>query len=31
DGLAHQDSKLPFQENSCTPVIPNDLPAHKKL
>ncbi|XP_014716233.1 melanoma antigen recognized by T-cells 1 isoform X1 [Equus asinus] len=31
EGLGHQDSKLPFQENSCDPVVPNAPPAYEKL
>ncbi|XP_006080661.1 melanoma antigen recognized by T-cells 1 [Bubalus kerabau] len=31
EGLGQQDSKLPFQENNCEPVIPNAPPAYEKL
>ncbi|KAF4025380.1 hypothetical protein G4228_017416 [Cervus hanglu yarkandensis] len=31
EGLGQQDSKLPFQENKCKPVIPNAPPAYEKL
>uniref|UniRef100_A0A8C3YTG2 Melan-A n=1 Tax=Catagonus wagneri TaxID=51154 RepID=A0A8C3YTG2_9CETA len=31
EGLGHQDSKLPFQENSCEPVVPNAPPAYEKF
>ncbi|XP_040091937.1 melanoma antigen recognized by T-cells 1-like [Oryx dammah] len=29
--LGQQDSKLPFQENNCEPVVPNAPPAYEKL
>ncbi|KAM9641334.1 melanoma antigen recognized by T-cells 1 [Trichechus inunguis] len=29
--LAHQDSKLPFQEHNCGLVVPNAPPAYEKL
>ncbi|XP_006208211.1 melanoma antigen recognized by T-cells 1 [Vicugna pacos] len=31
EGLGHQDSKLPSQENNCEPVVPNAPPAYEKL
>ncbi|KAM9675229.1 melanoma antigen recognized by T-cells 1 isoform 2-T2 [Dama dama] len=31
EGLGQQDSKLPFEENKCKPVIPNAPPAYEKL
>ncbi|XP_030149777.1 melanoma antigen recognized by T-cells 1 [Lynx canadensis] len=31
EGFGHKDSKLPFQENNCEPVVPNAPPAYEKL
>ncbi|ELK07013.1 Melanoma antigen recognized by T-cells 1 [Pteropus alecto] len=31
EGLGHQDSKLPFQENNCEFVVPNAPPAYEKV
>ncbi|KAI5934431.1 melanoma antigen recognized by T-cells 1 [Manis javanica] len=31
EALGHQDSKLPFQENNCEPVVPNAPPAYEKV
>ncbi|XP_034843913.1 melanoma antigen recognized by T-cells 1 [Mirounga leonina] len=29
--FGHQDSKFPFQENNCEPVVPSAPPAYEKL
>ncbi|KAI5756698.1 MLANA protein [Gulo gulo luscus] len=31
EGFGRQDSKLPFQENNCEPVVPDAPPAYEKL
>ncbi|XP_037348741.1 melanoma antigen recognized by T-cells 1 [Talpa occidentalis] len=31
EGAGHQDSKLPFQEINCEPMIPNAPPAYEKV
>ncbi|XP_059268284.1 melanoma antigen recognized by T-cells 1 [Mustela nigripes] len=31
EGFGHQDSKLPFQENNCEPVVADAAPAYEKL